>query len=395
MSRNQKYFIAFFSFALMALGFIVSQYALTQHPQQPYSARASASSTIPNFSHIFEIVLENTSYGEIIGSSSAPYINSLPAKGGLATQFYGYTHPSLPNYFVLTAGQDGGADPNVYNDCGTNADCPQSFVSLPEKIEASGRTWKSYFQSMQSNCDPNRVWPYTPHLNPFVYYSRLINSGDCNKNVVNASQFYTDLSNNTLPNFVWLAPDMCNNGHLWTSNSGSCPNGGPYTDYPEAVGQADAWLAANVPKILASPAYQNNGLLIITWDEGDLSTTQDDSTCCGVANGGHIVTLLLSPSITPGTQKAVSETAYSILRTIEDAWSLTPMANEANFNSMSEFFTAPTSQAGDCDNDGHVSITDLSILLSHYGAAYTACDFNKDGVVSVFDLSILLTNYGT
>ena len=312
---------------------------------QPLQPRVYASSSIPNFSHIFQITLENTSYFHLIGSSDAPYLNSLLPKGGLATQFYAFTHYSLPNYFVLTAGQTSTSS-YVLNDCaGTTADCTQNYVSLPEEIEASGRTWKAYFQSMPSACDVNSAWPYTPHYNPFVYYTRLLNSGDCTKYVVPDTQFYSDLANHTLPNYIWISPDLCHDGHLSTGSGNTCPNGGPYSTFPQGIGQADSWLSANIPQILASPEYQNGGLLIITWDEGDQGGngySEDSSGCCGVANGGHVATLLLSPSITPGIQGSVPETFYSLLRTIESSWSLAPLANEANFNPMSEFFTAST-----------------------------------------------------
>lgn len=308
--------------------------------------RTYASSTIPDFSHIFQITLENTSYFHLVGSSDAPYFNSLVAKGGLATEFYGFTHYSLPNYFVMTAGQTSTSS-YVLNDCdGTTADCTQSYVSLPEEIESSGHTWKAYFQSMPSNCDINGAWPYTPHYNPFVYYTRLLNSGDCAKNVVPDTQFYSDLANHTLPNYIWMSPDLCHDGHLSTGSGNTCPNGGPYTDFPSGIAQADAWLSGTIPQILASPEYKNGGLLIITWDEGDQGGngfSEDSSGCCGVANGGHIATLLLSPSIAPGIQKAVPETFYSLLRTIEASWSLNPLANEANFSPMAEFFTPAAS----------------------------------------------------
>jgi phosphatidylinositol-3-phosphatase len=64
----------------------------------------ASAAAVPAFSHIFEIVLENHETTSIIGASSAPYINSLAQQYGLATNYYGIRHPSLPNYLALIGG---------------------------------------------------------------------------------------------------------------------------------------------------------------------------------------------------------------------------------------------------------------------------------------------------
>jgi hypothetical protein len=275
---------------------------------------------IPNFSHIFQIVLENTSYEHLIGSSQAPYINTLANQYGLATQFYAITHPSLPNYFALTGGSTFGVD----SDCAmATPDCPQNATNLPDLIEQSGRTWVSYFESMPTPCDTYREPPYTIHFNPFVYYTDIVNNTQrCQSHVLpyDQAQFFQNLSANNVPNYVWIAPNLNNDIHDGT------------------ILQADTWLSTNVSQIIASQAFRSNGLIIITFDEGDDGDTVDTAGCCGNAQGGHIVTLLISPLVTKGYRSTTPETHYNLLRTIEDAWGLAPLGASANVTAMREFF---------------------------------------------------------
>ena len=112
----------------------------------PVFASASGStSTLPVFTHIFIIVMENHEYSEIIGSSSAPYTNSLATQNALATRYDAVSHPSLPNYLSLTAASTFG----ITSDC---ENCFLNQTNLADQIEASGRTWRAYMESMPSPC---------------------------------------------------------------------------------------------------------------------------------------------------------------------------------------------------------------------------------------------------
>ena len=71
----------------------------------------------------------------VIGSGAAPYINSLAASYGLATNYYAASHPSLPNYLALTAGSTFG----ITSDCTT---CFVNATNIADQIEASGRSWR-------------------------------------------------------------------------------------------------------------------------------------------------------------------------------------------------------------------------------------------------------------
>src|SRR5438046_4949969 len=121
---------------------------------------------VPSFSHVFVIVMENHEYGSIIGSSAAPYINSLASTYALATNYYGASHPSLPNYLALTAGSTFG----IASDCTT---CFVGATNIADQVEASGRSWKAYMESMPSTCYAGDAYPYMQKHNPFIYYNAI------------------------------------------------------------------------------------------------------------------------------------------------------------------------------------------------------------------------------
>ncbi len=254
---------------------------------------------LPSFSHVFVIVMENREYGSVIGNAGAPYINSLAQNYGLATNYYGVSHPSLPNYLAITAGSTFG----IASDCTT---CFVSATNIADQVERSGRSWKAYMEGMPSPCYRGAFYGgYAQKHDPFVYFTDIRNNaGRCAAHVVPFTQFGADLNGGAVPNFVWITPSLCNDMH-------DC-----------STSQGDAWLRSVVPGILNSSAYRNNGVLFITWDEGATS-----AGCCGDSYGGHIATLVISPLARNGFRSGLAENHYSLLRTIEDAWRLGHLGN--------------------------------------------------------------------
>ena len=271
---------------------------------------------IPHFSHVFIIVMENEAYEQILGNTvDAPYINSLAEQYSVAANYYGIVHPSLPNYIALTAGDTF----TITNDC---TKCFIDHPNIVDQLEAAGKSWKAYMESMPSPCfvgDSGKL--YQQKHNPFIYFDNIRgNPARCNK-IVPLSQLEADLQANALPQYVWITPNMCNDIH----------------DCKLSVG--DAWLQEWVTKILASPAWQQNGVLFLTFDESNHS---DNSGCCQYATGGHILTMVISPLSRPGYQSPIEYDHYSLLRTIEQAWGM-PLLGKANCECsqpMTDFFPA-------------------------------------------------------
>ena len=267
------------------------------------------SGTLPNFSHVFLIVMENEESTGIMGNNAAAYINALATGHGLATQYFAVSHPSLPNYLALTAGSTFG----IASDC---TGCYVNATNIADQVESSGRSWKGYLESMPSSCYVGDAYPYMQKHNPFIYYNDVrTNAARCAEHVVPFTQLSTDLTNGTVPNFAWITPNMCNDMH-------DC-----------SIATGDAWLANVVPGILASSAFQNGGVLFITWDEGESS-----AGCCGNATGGQVATLVIAPNGIAGLRSTIAETHYSLLRTIEDAWGLSALGQAASAVAMREYF---------------------------------------------------------
>src|SRR3989475_8912185 len=211
------------------------------HAASPAPVRA----TVPAFSHIFEIVMENHEYSSVIGRPDAPYVNNLVATYGLATNYFAASHPSLPNYLALTAGSTFG----IASDCTT---CFVNATNIADQVESSGRSWKAYMEDMPTPCYMGAsAGNYAMKHNPFMYYTDIRNNAArCAAHVVPFTQFGVDMSAGQLPNFVWITPNMCNDTH-------DC-----------SVSTGDAWLGTVVPRIIGSAAFRNGGGLFLTLGEG-------------------------------------------------------------------------------------------------------------------------------
>jgi hypothetical protein len=308
---------------------------------------AAANAQVPPFTHVFLIVMENHEYEDIIGNPAAPYINALAQQYGVATSDFAVTHPSLPNYMALTAG-----DTFFTDDC---VECTTAAVNLLDTIEASGRTWTAYMEDMPAPCTTTDSGVYVARHNPFVHYDDI--AGDaarCSNGVIPSSGFSSDLAADTLASFVWITPNLCNDMHDCSIETG------------------DAWLQSVVPQIIQSPAFANS-VLFVVWDEG--TTT--------VGGGGHIPLIVASPMTPPGTQSSQDATHYSLLRTIEDAWGLSPLGQSANATALSDFFPPPLTPPGAPDSpspgDGATGV-DTGSTLTWAAAGATSYDVSFDTV---------------
>ena len=259
-----------------------------------------------SFGHIFLVVEENHSFADVVGNSSMPYLNSLINQYGLATQYFADTHPSIGNYFMLTTGQ-----------IETNDDAFSGVVSddnLVRELKNGSKSWRSYAENLpQVGYTGDDVYPYLRHHNPFTYFSDILNDNTEAANLVPFSQFASDLANNTSPNFSFILPDALDDAHDGT------------------LVQADTWLQQNIQPLLTSTTFQNDGLLIITFDEAEDSDT--------LHGGGHIATVIISAKAKSGFESQTFYQHESILRLILSALGITNLpGNAASAPKMDEFF---------------------------------------------------------
>jgi phospholipase C len=257
--------------------------------------------------------MENNSYSSIIGNSQAPYINSLAGQCGLATNYHNISHPSLPNYIAGTSGLSLTALKPFNSDCNPSRKCSTSAAS----IFGQGETWKAYEESMPSNCDKSNSGEYAVRHNPPPYYTSLTT---CSTNDVPYTQLAGDLTNNRLPAFSFITPNLIDDMHDGT------------------VADGDTWLSNNLPTIFNSTEYTSGTTaVIVTWDEGEGGSSND---CASNTTdvGCHVATLVVSPSTVPGTTSSTLFNHYSLLGTTEQLLGLPALGSAASFPTMTTAF---------------------------------------------------------
>lgn len=252
---------------------------------------------VPRSNHVVVVLEENQSYSAVIGSSSMPYLNSLASQNGLATQYFANTHPSIGNYFMLTAGQ-----------LVTSNDALNSTVNVDNIVRhllTAGKTWKSYAESLPSvGYTGNDKYPYIRHHNPFSYFNDVVNSSVQRLNLVPFSQFSADLAGNQLPDYSFVVPNQNHNAH-------DCPTAPTGCTNAQKLATADAWLKNNIAPLLTNPGFQQDGILIIVFDEGFSTDTAH--------GGGHVVALAVGPGVAKGAKSTAFYQHQSVLRTTLDA----------------------------------------------------------------------------
>jgi hypothetical protein len=267
-------------------------------PGPRLSLPALASLPTSASSHVVVIVMENKEYDQILGSSKAPFANRLAGRYAIASRYYGIRHPSLPNYLALTGGETFG----INSDC---IDCHVNATNLVDQLERGGLSWKGYMEDMPTPCYRRKgTAGYAKKHNPFIYYDDIANNPSRCAKLVPYQQLAGDLTAGSLPSFVWISPNLCDDTHDCSVSSG------------------DRFLASIVPALLHE--LGPHGRLYITWDEG-----VSDAGCCKKAHGGRVLTIIAGPGIPPGTRLATPNDHYSLLRSIEDQLHLTHLGNAA------------------------------------------------------------------
>ena len=232
-----------------------------------------------NYQHVFLIMMENVGYSSLIGNSHAPWINAAAHTYTVATNYYGVAHPSQPNYLALTSGSTQGMRSD-----GTVTIHARNLV---DQLEARGKTWKAYMQSMFSHGNTNKLvtsmGDYARKHNPFVSYADIQHDPARMAHIVDFSHFATDLASQAVPDFAWISPDVCHDMHGRAALRSDDPCG----NAQGAIRLGDSFLRTTVAEIMQSPAWSENALILITWDEDDTSS-DSSSGCCTANPGGEI-----------------------------------------------------------------------------------------------------------
>jgi hypothetical protein len=330
----------------------------------------SGSTKLPPVKHVFLITLADEPYASVFGpASTAPYLSqTLEQRGELLVRYYAVAHEELANEIALISGQ--GPTTETAANCPTYTDIAPATVGASEQVAGQGcvypgttptlasqltekhLSWRAYVEGMDEGgagggpCghpllghpDPTAGQPlpagqaYSTFRNPFVYFSSLTGSPECAADDVGMKRLSSDLAKPArVPSLSYIVPDRCHDGSPTPCAAGA----------PAGPAAADGFLEKVVPEILASKAYKQGGLLIITVDEAPSSGAfADSSSCCGQPQfpnlpaptgtvsglpskgGGEVGALLLSPYVKAGTTNPEQYNHFSLLRTIEDLYGL-------------------------------------------------------------------------
>ena len=266
---------------------------------------SGAPAAVPHFSHVFTIVLENRSAANVLDSAQAPYLNQLVARYGVADAYQGVAHPSQPNYLALFSGSTQG----VIDDAQHDLVAP----TIADQLDAAGRSWRVYAENVPTGCftgltadgGPDGSGTYARKHDPAISFTSISGSPTRCANIKPMSGF-----DPAAADYSFIVPNLCNDAH-------DCP-----------LSTADDWLKNLVPRILDSPAWKDGGVLFITFDEADGQDRQ----------ANRVATLVIAPSVVPGTRSLVPHTHYSLLRTVQDGLGLDCLALSCKANTLGEFF---------------------------------------------------------
>ncbi len=331
---------------------------------------------VPRSSHVWVINEENHGYEDIVGNPQMPYYNQLIAQYGLATQFYSDQHSSLPALMWFVAGA--AIEPN--ND---TVSCNHTEDNVVRELLKRGYTWKSYQENLpyagfQGLYSPDNLY-YRRH-NPLIDFSDVCPGTGQDTNSVPFAQMATDFAQGNVVNYAWITPDVNDDAHNGT------------------IQEADQWLEANVPNILARPEFSpgGDGILFIVWDESDLGSDNRCSATVSQGCGGRTATLVIGPQVKPGYQSTTTYHNENVLATVCAAMGLSPCPGAAqNAAPMADFFTTGTSSENPTNS---IVISNPGNGATITGAVHLMAGASESQPVShteVWDNGVKLGVYGT
>ena len=329
----------------------------------PSQAAPAALEGVPHFKHVVVLWEENeNAEASFAPNSPFSYLSkTLAAKGVYLPNYYGTGHVSLDNYISFASGQPG--NPLTYSDCLAVSlyTCTQSSSvldggrNLADQLEDAHLSWKQYTDGAPTPCfhgpytagdvspDPYQGNSTKPpakdvadrHV-PWLYFSNIMgNQARCNAHVRPYTDLATDFAAGTVPDFSFITPDTCHDGH-----DNPCANG-----KPGGLVGANTWLAKEGPPLVSWLAA-HDGLLVVTFDENGFTSTSGQPSCAvaqcpSLGAGGRVGAVFVSPRLRQGATVTTSYDHHGLLRTVEDSFGIGEHLNLAGVaKPMTDVFAA-------------------------------------------------------
>jgi acid phosphatase len=306
--------------------------------------------TAPASNHIVVVAFENQSFEDVVGSTSMPYLNGLISQGALATRFFADYHGSISAYFMITTGESVTTDSSFQEKI--------TIDNIVRQLAAANKSWKAYAQSIPSvGFLGSTSGEYVKWHNPFAYFNEIITNSAQAANIVPFTQLPLDLAANALPSFSFVIPDNQHNSH-------DCPNLGTTCTNTDKLAAADQFLQTSIDPVLKNPVFQQDGLLVIWFDEGDATDNQ--------FGGGHIAVVFVGPRAKPGFQSTTFYRHENLLRTFAESLALPGFPNSSIYvSSMSDMMAVNTPPAGPGSITGTVKFALNGSALSGTTVSYS------------------------
>ncbi|MBR7832102.1 hypothetical protein KDL01_02460 [Actinospica durhamensis] len=327
---------------------------------------APPASSVPGYSHVFTIMMENTDYNEVVNNpTDTPYLHTLMSEGATMANYHAVYHPSDENYMAIAGGDTYATGATYW----PNIKDPNKNIG--DELVAKGETWKAYEQGMGTPCNTTTKYDsyYEPDDAPFINFTDVSgNSAYCQAHLFDTSQLTTDLASaSSTPNFAWIAADDYYDGE--SSGNGSATS----------LQVQDGWLKQTVAPILASPAWTTQkSLLVITWDEDE---SEPDN---------HVATIVLGSqgTVPAGTVSNSRYDHYSTGRTIEQALGIAPItANDEYATPLNDAFTGTGSApAPSTITPGSTTVAAGQALTVAYQT--TAGNANSENWIGLYPLGV-------
>jgi phosphatidylinositol-3-phosphatase len=306
------------------------------------------------FDYIVVVIMENKNLNQTYGNScigNCTYVTQLADEFGIAENYSGIAHRSLPNYLTLTSGLNY-SYAQFLTDCGPQiGNCTVTSRNIVDSIDATHRSWRAYIEDYSGGCKGSSS-DHIPGPDPFLFYTDVYYNATRCSSIVAANpshQGYLGLPTRLLsdlnqpdgtPNFMWLSPNLCDSGHNAcnsTSLTGSC------SILARCISQSNEYLSLLVPEILASRTFETkNAALFVTWDEGTQGTCPRIGptypTCID-----RVPAIFAGPYVKHDYLSNVGYSHYSFARTLEIAWNLPSLGPlDAAAIPMTSFFDIRT-----------------------------------------------------